>query len=159
MKSLRNPDKNCHDLADIQARLFKKSALEKIPSFYFIKVFMHSEMVKKMDEVDSFLYGNISEQEIYMDVVRKIKNINRGEVYSASIMNWIGYFYRTMSFMTSLSSKRIFELVKPKYLCGVYPMYHSLDITKAVQMVMDDLKIILEDDNQRFMRIFQESLN
>ena len=150
MNYLRKLDKTGHDLADIQARMFSKSAEQNIPSYFFIKIFSYYKEVNKMDDL-SFLYGNVSEEDIYFYVKSKIKKHIKGTVYSKAEMHWIGYFYRSFSYVTGWNSKKMFETIPPKYLLEVYQPYHTQDIMKSIQMVIDDLNI--KDDNQE-ERIF-----
>ena len=156
MKQLKEFDKVGHNLASIQARIFSESLKDKIASYAFIKIFMHHPMVESMDDL-SFDTGVISEQDIYATVVRSIKNKNRGTLYSDGTIHWIGYFYRAFCYVTNYSSKTAFKLISPTYLQKVYIAYHSQDIVKAIQWVIDDRRIPLETDKERIMRILRET--
>lgn len=156
MKFLRESDKTGHQLADVQARLFSKSAEDQLPSLYFIRAYMRLRETAKMDDL-SWLYGNASEQEVYRDAIEATGKKSGGTHFNQREMHWIGYFYRMMAYMTGFSSKELVEMVPPRYLQQVYPMYHSLDIVAAIERVGSDLDLKQETDEERLRRIIRES--
>lgn len=151
MNYFRQEDTNCHLLADVEARIFKKASEDKIPSYFFIKSFSYNKDTFVLDDL-RFLNGFSSEEEIYLSTVSKI-NSKRGEVYEVKIMHWIGYFYRTFCYLYNFTSREVFELISPKYLKEVYPLYHTQDIKKAIAWTIEHFNIKKETKDQKIRRI------
>ena len=154
MKFLREKDDIVYRLASMQARIFERSGSEGIASYFFIQQFMNSDDARSLDNL-SFLLSGSSEAEIYLNVTREIKR-TKGEIYSQEILHWIGFFYRYASYLSKVRSKKIFEKVKPKYLAQVYPLYHGLDIQKAVGIILDEFKIEYLTPWERFLKHYKE---
>lgn len=152
MNYSREKDNIAYTLGSMQARLFEKSSIDNIPSYFFIQQFMQSEDAKMIDDL-SFLQTGSSELEIYMHVKQAIKR-KKGVVYSAEIMHWMGFFYRYAAYLTSIDSKTLFKRIPPKKLYEMYPLYHGLDIQKAIEMVMSAVKIDQESPMDRFLNLY-----
>lgn len=156
MNYLRESDNTCHRLADIQARLFKEASREGLPSLSFIRSFLCLSEVRKMDDL-SFLYGNLSEQEVYALAKSHLNKQSGGTLFSQNEMHWIGYIYRTIAYMSGIPSRSLARLIAPKYLQEVYPLYHSLDAKQAVEKIFFDLNIAVPDDALRLKTIIRQS--
>ena len=154
MTYLREFDKTGHLLASIQARMFVNSAKDGLPSYNFIKVFSFLEYTESLDKL-SFLYGSISEQDIYASTVKKMNKVSGGSVFTENELHWMGYFYRAFCYVTGWSSKETFRYISPSYLRRVYVPYHSLSIEKAIKMVVNELKLPEENDQDKIMRILR----
>lgn len=128
-------------LCEYQSNLFEKSVdFFDCSSVYFIKVFMNSEFVKRIDK-PSFLLESI---DIYaaFNELKKYHKLNRGnEKYPPYVMKWIGYIYRYFTYTQDLSSKRVYEIVKPKELFSLYESYHSLDSREVIERIMESKQI------------------
>ncbi|MBO4541168.1 MAG: hypothetical protein J5736_04250 [Bacilli bacterium] len=96
---------------------------------------MHSEYADKMDDL-SYIDSFLSSGDVYSGVERSLK-MDRGMVYSPSIMHWAGYFYRAFAYLYELRSPWLFKQIPLSYLASVYPAYHSLDIRKAILNVIE----------------------
>ena len=112
---------------------------------------MYSKDAKMLDDL-SFLLSGSSEAEIYLNILSCMKKKSGGTIYPKSIMHWIGFFYRYASYLTGIKSKELFEKIPPKYLLKVYPLYHGVDIQKAIQMVFDDLNFRKLTPQEVFMK-------
>ena len=153
MNFLKEYNKQCRLLADIQGQIFKKSAEENIPSYFFIKVFMYSDDALLFDDL-SLLTSYVSTEEIYSNIAHKVKR-NRGEIYNSKEIFWIGYFYRSFCYLYDVRSHTAFELVPVAHLKKAYSMYHTQDIRKAIQWVVDDLNITFKDNQQKIYDILR----
>lgn len=153
MNSLRKMDKLCHSLSLLQANIFENSVEKCIPSFYFIKSFMLSSFARDFDELNSESAG-LTEIEILNSIKANIKT-KRGELISYSIMRFIGYFYRSASYLYDLKSKFLFERISPKMLIRSYDSLHSLPVEEAIKDVFDILKINIESKEDMFIRIYK----
>ena len=153
MKFLRGKTEDAYQLASMQARIFEKSAEKEIPSYFFIQDFMFSNDAKGLDDL-SFLTSGSSELEIYLNIINNLKR-KTGTIYPSEIMHWIGFFYRYASYLSGLSSITIFKKISPQYLNKIYPLYHGLDIVKAVEMVFDDLGINNSSPLEKFIDLYK----
>lgn len=155
MKFLRKKDEIGYMLASMQARIFERSAKEGIPSYFFIQTLANSFDAYQLDDL-SFLLSGSSEIEVYMNTKMHTKRKN-GLVYPEPVMHWMGFFYRYASYLTNISSKQLFKKISPKYLSGVYPLYHSVDIVKAVEMVFEDVDFDKMTPAQRFSNLYKNN--
>ena len=155
MKFLRKKDEIGYMLASMQARIFERSAKEGIPSYFFIQTLANSFDAYQLDDL-SFLLSGSSEIEVYMNTKMHTKRKN-GLVYPEPVMHWMGFFYRYASYLTNISSKQLFKKISPKYLSGVYPLYHSVDIVKAVEMVFEDVDFDKMTPTQRFLNLYKNN--
>ena len=153
MKFLRNVDKISYSLAMSQARIFEKSVSYGIPSKIFIRSFMLSDEASFFDKLNIDIVG-LSEGEIFDNISKKISN-KKGIVYSYSIMRFIGYFYRTASYLTNLSSKYLYKNIKPEILARNYNTLHSLAIEEAIKEIFELLNIQIEDKYSLFAKIYK----
>lgn len=154
VKFLREKDDTVYRLASMQARIFERSGSEGIASYFFIQQFMNSVDARSLDTL-TFLLSGSSEAEIYFNVVKGIRR-TKGKIYSPDILHWIGFFYRYASYLSNVESKKIFNKVKPEYLAKVYPLYHGLDIQKAVDIILDEFKIEFLTPWERFLKMYKE---
>ena len=153
MKFLRQKDDKCYRMASVQASVFEKSAERNIPSYFFIQDYMNSDDAESLDNL-SFLYGGSSELEIYINICNSLKRKESGNVYPPEVMHWIGFFYRYAAYLTGISSKKLFKLIPPSDLNKVYPLYHSLEISKAVATVFEDINYQPIDYKSIFKKVY-----
>lgn len=150
MNYLRNPDDLMHKLAHKQAYLFAKSTEDKLPSYFFIKLFMHGYQTNRLDHLE-----NVSDEELIFPVYFLISK-NRGSIFDKNMIHWMGYIYRIISYLYDISSVLVFNKVPPKYLMKVYPLYHSLDPVKAATKIYEE-KIEEKDNNEkRLIKLMKE---
>ena len=155
MKFLRKKDEIGYKLASIQARIFEKSAEERIPSYFFVQTFTNSFDAYQLDSL-AFLLSGSSETEVYINTKRRTKR-KKGIVYNNSFMHWAGFFYRYASYLTNISSKELFKKIKLDYLLRVYPLYHGVDIVKAVEMVFEDVDFKKLTPSERFIDLYRNN--
>lgn len=153
MNFLRKMDDLGHSLASSQARMFERSVEDGIPSYFFIKSFMASYECSMLDELNLESAG-INEVEIY-DVVSKKVKIRRGEILSYPIMHFIGYFYRSASYLLDVSSKYLLENISPKILMSNYLTIHSLPIEEAVKEIFSICNIEIKSKEDIFFDIYK----
>ena len=115
-------------LAHKQAYIFKRASNDKLPAYSFIKMYMCSEKVGKLDKLIL-----VDDDEIYIPIKLRIKR--RGRTITPIIMHWIGYIYRCLSYLYNVQSRILYRKVPPKYLLSVYHLYHSQDPIKASQWI------------------------
>lgn len=133
-------------LCKYQSDLFEKSInYFNCGSVYFIKRFMNSDLARRIDN-SAFLLES-------RDIISSLSELNvdykmnRGkEKYPTYVMSWIGYIYRYFSYTYSFNSKKVFEIVKPKELYGLYESYHSLDPKEAINRIIESKETKLDID-------------
>ena len=156
MNFIRKKDDTAYRLASMQARIFSRSGEKGIPSYSFILTFMYSSEAKSLDDL-SFLFGGSSEEEIYRGILARKTSQRGGVVYPSHILHWVGFFYRYASYLTGATSDQLFKSISPKYLVGVYPAYHGLDIVKAIERAFDDNGFTVLSPQERFNRLFRKN--
>ena len=154
MNCLRERDEDCYRLSSMQARLFAKSAEADYPSFYFIKVFMHSPSAKSLDNL-LYLYSGSSELEIFVEIEGRLTKKEGGTVYPEDVMHWIGYFYRSAAYLLKRTSPELFRAIPPSYLNKTYQAYHGLDIEAAIDRVFADLGVTFLTPQERFRQLYR----
>lgn len=153
MRFLRSVDNLSHALASSQARIFENSVSFGIPSKTFIRSYMLSKESKLIDELVVDVAG-LSENELFDEIGKKIKT-KRGELYSYSIMHYIGYFYRMASYLTGYGSSQLYQSIKPSLLHKNYRTLHALPIEEAIKEVFGFAEINIEDKYSLFKKIYK----
>ena len=154
MKFLRKKDDACYQLASMQAGIFERSVNDNIASYFFIQEYMNSFECSLLDNLNFFATG-LSEFEIYLIIKRNVNRVD-GEVYPLEIMHWMGFFYRYASYLSGISSKKLLKVISPKKLLQVYPLYHGLDIEKAVELVFEQNEIDNITPQERFLKLYKK---
>ncbi|SFN74826.1 hypothetical protein SAMN05216351_10154 [Pseudobutyrivibrio sp. JW11] len=155
----RKIDKDGLLLCDIQAKTFELS-IEKMNSSseIFIRRYMHSDIAKKLDN-GSLLETNLQAGDILESVNEQYGTSNYGSVkYSNNEMFWIGYFYRYFCYSYEISSSRAYKIVKPKELRGLFLPYHTLDVSQAIERVLEAKGLLTDEETelQRQYEIFKK---
>ena len=145
-------------LCDIQGRLFELSADNSYESSTFIKVFMTSDVAKALDSTYNRMQW--AGEEYLLEELTAIKGnnlIKKGEIYSKDILYWIGYLYRYFSYTYELPSTRVYKIVKPKELRGLFLPYHTLSPEQAIERILEAKGMIFnsEDEIDRQFEIYK----
>ena len=131
--------------------------LTSTSSEIFMRRFMNSKVVKTIDN-ESILQINLQPKDIIKQVEEEYKESNYGSVkYTKNEMYWIGYLYRCFSYMYELSSIRVYKIVKPKALRGLFLPYHTLSPEQAIERILEAKGMILnlEDEINRQFEIYK----
>ena len=142
-------------LCELQAETFENS-IDKIESSseIFIRRFMKSEIAKRFDN-ESVLESNIQANDVLELVIEQYGASDYGSVkYTRNEIYWIGYIYRYFAFTYELTSARVYKIVKPKELRGVFLPYHTMDPAHAVERILG-AKGILMDENEELNRQYE----
>ncbi|MBQ7993154.1 MAG: antitoxin [Solobacterium sp.] len=118
---------------------------------------MHSGIAKELDH-PAFLAGNIQPKDVCERVDEQYGRSAYGSVkYSPDEMYWIGYIYRYFAYTYEYSSARVYRIVKPKELRGLFMPYHTIDPAQAVDRILEAKGLAGYDpaDIQRQYRIFR----
>ena len=138
-------------LAEYQGKLFEKSTDLNCSSAVFLRRFLHSDYVKKMDLNDTAsLPLDINEG---IDSIQKqFGDSNYGKTkYSKNAMFWIGYMYRYVSYTRGVSTRFVMKLFSYKQLNDVYYSFHTQNPEWCVQSLleMNNLSEEIFDNNLR----------
>ena len=147
MSSSKRIDEDCLSLAKAQGEIFEASSSLSIPSYRFLSSFMRSHSAASLDgfplEDPSFSKeGAIAE-------AKKESEGASGAVYGAGELHWMGYIYRVISYLYGFPSKRVLKEIPPSYLRAVYQPYHTMDPSKAAQIILSDRGISPETKEGR----------
>ena len=124
-------------LAEHQGKLFEKSAELGCSTAIFLRRFLHSDYLKKLDrnEVAS----------LSLDVNEAIKSIENqfgvsgyGKTkYAKSALFWIGYLYRYISYTRQVSTKFVMRLFPYRQMNDVYYTFHTQDPEWCVRSLLE----------------------
>ena len=145
-------------LAEYQGKLFEKSTDLSCSSAVFIRRFLHSDFVKKMDLNDT--------TSLTLDVNEGIDSIQNqfgdsdyGKIkYSKNAMFWIGYMYRYISYTREESTKFIMKLFDYRQMNDLYLSFHTQDPEWCIQSLLEinHLTESVFDNNYRLKKIIRE---
>ena len=155
---MRKMDQDGLLLCDLQGNAFELSIqLTSTSSEIFMRRFMNSKVVKMIDN-GSILQMNIQPKEIIERVEEEYKKSNYGSVkYTKNEMYWIGYLYRYFSYTYELPSTRVYKIVKPQELRGLFLPYHTLSPEQAIERILEAKGMIFnsEDEIDRQFEIYK----
>lgn len=138
-------------LCDLQARAFEMSLnMVTTSSEIFMRRFMNSEVAKILDN-GAVLQSNLQARDLIEMIEEEYGKSRYGSVkYARNEMFWIGYLYRYFAFTYELSSLRVYKLVKPKELRGLFHAYHTMDCAQAIERILEAKNISCnEEDNMK----------
>lgn len=144
---MRTLDYSESELCIIQAELFEMS-VEKASysSLVFIRRFMLSNFVGSLDN-KSYLFQSNNPDYVFEVLDKEYGESEYGsQKYDSEVMYWVGYMYRTISFLYNLSSKQVYRLFPAKEIINCYQIYNSVDIMQAAKRMMDNIGYIKPED-------------
>lgn len=127
------------ELCELQGSIFVNSLKLDVSSKQFIKSFLKSDLIKPFDD-GSYFYTTIDGYNLE-NKIKILGKKSRVVKYSEKEMYWIGYLLRYWSLSKEINSSQLCGLVDPDYLRSVYLPYHTVDIEKALQMILKSDKI------------------
>lgn len=152
---MRAFDHNGLLLAEYQGKIFEISTELGCSTAVFLRRFLHSDLLKRMDTNDVTTLS--------LDVYEGIESIQNqfGESdygkskYSKSSMFWIGYFYRYLSYTRGVTTKFVMKLFPYKQLNDVYYSFHTQDPEWCVHSLleMNDQSEDIFDNNLRLKAV------
>lgn len=145
---MREFDKRGLDLAGYQAGIFEQSLVDtESSSQIFIRRFMKSKFVQKLDEGETFLLS-LDTNEAFESLDKQYGKSVYGKIkYSKDEIYWIGYIYRYISYTRECSSRLVYKLIKPAELRNVYFAYHTQSEEWVVASLLEANHLSEEDLN------------
>ena len=148
-------------LAEYQGKLFEKSTDLNCSSPVFLRRFLHSDLLKKIDLNDTTALS-LDVNDGIDSIQKQFGDTDYGKTkYSASAMFWIGYIYRYLSYTREVSTRFVMKLFPYKQLNNVYYSFHTQDPEWCVQSLleMNNLREDIFDNNLRLKEIIEEKGN
>ena len=158
---MRNFDHNGLLLAEYQGKLFEKSIELNCSTGVYIRRFLHSDLLKKLDTNNpSCVSLDVSEG--MNSILEQFGSSDYGKVkYSKSALFWMGYMYRYISYTREQSTKFIMKLFNYKQMNDVYYSFHTQDPEWCIQSLLEinNLTENIFDNNLRLKQIIKENGN
>lgn len=158
---MRKFDHNGLLIAEYQGRLFEKSEELDCSSPIFIRRFLHSNLLKSLDEEDIALVS-LDVNEGILGILQQFGDKKYGkEKYSRSALFWMGYMYRYIAYTREQPTAFVMDLFKHKQMNAVYYAYHTQDPEWCIDSLLDINNLTDEvfDNNSRLKKIIRERGN
>ena len=145
-------------LAEYQGKLFEKSAELGCSTAVFLRRFLHSELVKKMDMNDATSLSLDVNEGIH-SIQNQFGDSDYGKTkYSKSALFWIGYMYRYISYTRRCSTRLLMQFFSYRQMNDVYYSFHTQDPEWCIQNLLEinHLDKNIFDNNYRLKNIICE---
>lgn len=155
---MRQFDHNGLLLAEYQGKLFEKSNELNCSSGVYIRRFLHSDLLKKLDTNNPAALS-LDVTEGNNSILEQFGDSDYGTVkYSKSALFWMGYMYRYISYTREQSTKFIIKLFSHKQMNDVYYSFHTQAPEWCIQSLLDinNLDENVFDNNIRLKQIIKE---
>ena len=156
----REFDENGLLLAGYQAELFEKSVEHcDCSSLIFLRRFLKSEHLKKLDKNESFLLS-LNVWEGLEEIEAQFGKSEYGsEKYSPDVMFWMGYIFRYISYTRRINTNIIFAAFTPQELNKKYYVYHTQDPEWVIERLLEGagLDESFFDSNERLKKLLREA--
>ena len=156
---MREFDHNGLLLAEYQGKLFEISVKLNCSTGIFMRRFLHSELLKKIDTNNP--------ASLSLDVIEGINSIQQqfgdssyGKVkFAESSLFWIGYMYRYISYTRMVSTKFVMRLFDYRQMNNVYFTYHTQDPEWCIRSLLEANRVTEDifDNNLRLKAIIRAS--
>lgn len=156
---MREFDHNGLLLAEYQGKLFEISVKLNCSTGIFMRRFLHSELLKRIDTNNP--------ASLSLDVIEGINSIQQqfgdssyGKVkFAESSLFWIGYMYRYISYTRMVSTKFVMKLFDYRQMNNVYFTYHTQDPEWCIRSLLEANRVTEDifDNNLRLKAIIRAS--
>jgi len=156
---MRKFDHNGLLMAEYQGNLFEKSEEMNCSSPIFIRRFLHSDLLKSLDN-DSSVSLDVNEG--IQSIMEQFGDTSYGkEKYSRASLFWMGYMYRYIAYTREQETSYIMKLFNHKQMNAVYYTYHTQDPEWCIESLLNLNNISEEilDNNSRLKSIIKEKGN
>ncbi len=124
-------------IAEYQGKIFEKSTELDCSTAVFIRRFLHSDLVKKMDMNDPAML-TLDVNEGIQSIQNQFGQSDYGKIkYSSNTMFWMGYLYRYISYTREVTTKFVMKLFPYKSLKDVYYSFHTQDPEWCVRSLLE----------------------
>lgn len=154
---MRQFDHNGLLLAEYQGKLFEQSSELNCSTGIYIRRFLHSELLKKLDTNNSAALS-LDVSEGNNSILKQFGDSDYGKVkYSKSSLFWMGYMYRYISYTREQSTKFIMSLFSHKQMNDVFYSFHTQDPEWCIRNLLsiNNLDESIFDNNDRLKQIMK----
>ena len=124
-------------LAEYQGKLFEKSNELKCSSGIFIRRFLHSDLLNKLD-INQPSAVSLDVSEGIVSIQEQFGDTDYGkEKYSGSALFWMGYMYRYISYTRETPTRFIAKLFHHSQMNDVYYSFHTQDPEWCIQSLLE----------------------
>lgn len=124
-------------LAEHQGKIFEKSADLGTSTAVFLRRFLHSDYLKKLDR-NEVVSLSLDAQEAIESIENQFGASSYGKTKLAkSALFWIGYMYRYISYTRQVSTKFVMRLFPYQQLNDVYYSFHTQDPEWCVRSLLE----------------------
>ena len=158
---MREFDHNGLLLAEFQGKLFEKSSELNCSTGIFMRRFVHSDLLKRLDANNPALVS-LDVNEGINSILYQFGDTDYGkDKYSKNSLFWIGYMYRYISYTREQSTKFVMWLFSYKQMNDLYYSFHTQDPEWCIRSLLDiaNLDEDVFDNNKRLKYIIRESGN
>ena len=155
---MKNFDHNGLLLAEYQGKLFEKSSDLNCSTGIFIRRFLHSELLNKLDSNNPALLS-LDVNEGITSIIEQFGDTDYGKIkYSKSALFWIGYMYRYISYTREISTKFILDIFTYKQMNDVYFSFHTQAPDWCINSLLDinGIDDSIFDNNLRLKKIIKK---
>ena len=145
--------------AEYQGKLFEKSEELKCSSPIFMRRFLHSDLLKRLD---NGLSMSFDVNEGIQSILEQFGDTSYGkEKYSRASLFWMGYMYRYIAYTREQSTGFIMKMFDHKQMNSVYYSYHTQDPEWCIESLLNlhNLPTNIFDNNSRLKGIVRERGN
>lgn len=156
---MKNFDHNGLLLAEFQGKLFEKSFELDCSTGIFVRRFLHSNLLEKLDANNS-TYLPLDPDEAMAEIMEQFGASSYGKTkYSPSALFWIGYMYRYISYTRQQRTAFVMKLFSYKQMNNVYFSFHTQDPEWCIQRLLElnNLTEDIFDNNYRLKQIIQKA--
>ena len=158
---MRKFDHNGLLLAEYQGKLFEKSTELNCSTGIFMRRFLHSHLLKKLDTNNpSSLSLDVTEGTY--SILEQFGDSDYGKLkYSKNSLFWIGYMYRYISYTREQSTKFVMKIFDYKQMNDVYYSFHTQDPEWCIKSLLEinNLTENIFDNNMRLKQIIKANGN
>ncbi len=144
-------------LAEYQGKLFEKSSDLNCSSAIFLRRFLHSDLLRKLDDANAFLSA-FDVNEGIQSILSQFGDTNYGKVkFSKNALFWMGYMYRYIAYTREQPTSFIMNLFKYQQMNSVYYSYHTQDPEWCINSLLNlnGLTQDIFDNNFRLKQIIR----
>ncbi len=155
---MKNFDHNGLLLAEYQGKLFEKSTELDCSTGIFLRRFLHSNLLEKLDTNQPSLVS-LDVNDGINSILEQFGNTDYGkEKYSGNSMFWMGYMYRYISYTREIRTRFLMELLDYRQMNDVYYSFHTQDPEWCIQSLLEinHLTESVFDNNYRLKKIIRE---
>ena len=154
---MREYDHNGLLLSEYQGKLFEKSSDLNCSTGVFIRRFLHSELLEKLDSNNSSLLS-LDTNEGMNCIMEQFGESEYGKIkFSPDSLFWIGYLYRSVSYTREVSTKFILKTFDYRQMNEVYYTYHTQDPEWCIRnlLQLNNLSEDYFDNNYRLKEVIK----